>query len=82
MKPLSEVLGKLPLGNPPTSEVVQVDPLERARSVFRKGRHEAMGGPTFFTQDGMTDNARRCGYPPSARFQDPVAEELGVDSQE
>lgn len=68
-----------------TPEIPQIpveDPMETARSRFRKGRFEWMGGPTVYTQDGLNNQKRSCGYPPSNRYLDPMAEAMGVDSQE
>lgn len=70
----------------PGFEIPGDNPQEINRHIFKKGRHEAMGGPTFYTQGhgyGPYKNQNRIhGFPPSGRFRDAVADELGVDDQE
>lgn len=77
-----DIIGKIGLSSVPTSELPVEDPLDRARRVWRKGRHESMGGPTFFTQYGDDENNRICGYPPSGGAKDPIAHDMGLDDQE
>lgn len=79
---LKDDLKKIELANPPTSEPEVKDSWDRARSIWRKGRHEAMGGFTWFTQDGRDNNNRTMGYPPAGRARDPYIDELGMDVQE
>ena len=63
-----------------------MDALDRARHVWKKGRFEFMGGPIYFTQGcntpGYDNNERVAGYGPMSVFDDPVARKLGVDTTE
>lgn len=70
---------------PPTVENV-LDPLDRNRHVFTKGRFESMGGPVTYEQGhgipGFENQNRVCHYPPLGVNIDPIAKKLGVDVQE
>ncbi len=81
-----DILGDIEIANPPTSELPVRDSLDRARFVFRKGRHESMGGTTVYTQghgvEGYENQVRLPGYCPSNVAADPISKDLYVDHQE
>jgi hypothetical protein len=64
-----------------------VDPLDRGRHVFRKGRFEWMGGPVFYEQGangyGFENNNRKVNRTYPMNFDgDEIAIELGSDVTE
>lgn len=83
---MDSIIGDIELANPPTSEPPIKDSLDLARHVWRKGRHEAMGGPTVYTQGhgapGYVNNNRKMGFPPAALDRDPMIVNLQTDVQE
>jgi hypothetical protein len=79
---IKDIIGDIPLANPPTSEPPIKDSLDRARRIFRKGRYEWMNGTTVYIQDGSDSNNRTCMYPPAMSSSDPFVHGLGLDSQE
>ena len=64
----------------------ELDAMDRARHVFKKGRLEFMGGPVYYTQGngipGYENNEAHAGFGPMSVFDDPVARKLGVDTTE
>jgi hypothetical protein len=64
----------------------EMDALDRARHVWKKGRLEFMGGPVYFTQGagipGYENNERKSGFGPMSVFDDPEARKLQVDTTE
>lgn len=81
-----EIIGDIHISDCPTSELPVKDSLDLARSVFRKGRHESLGGYTVYTQGhntpGYENQSRVDGYYPGCSTEDKMASDLGVDNQE
>jgi hypothetical protein len=80
-------IGWVELAAPPTSELPVRDELDKNRRVWRKGRMEWMGGPTYFTQghdhDGYEDNNRLNGYlSPNGMCVEKIVRDIGTDMQE
>jgi len=82
-----DILGDIPVANPPSSEPPVKDSMDYARHVWRKGTLEFMGGPTVYSQGhgvpGYLNQDRvEEGLSPLNRGQDQMANQLNVDTPE